>query len=338
MGLDKKTGYYSLREILGYNAKYNIVLSERGIGKSYGTKIFLMQQPGRFMCLYRQAPDMHQAMAEWTQPLIEQGYDPEDLLFDGNDKEGWVLRYKDEIKGYFRYLTQVNHIKQEIFPDDLDWVWFDEFIPIAYKKLPGIPSEGDALRTIVKTIEHDTIKSREEKGLRPLRVIMFANPFTWNNPLLAYFKIKPVYGVHRVGPDIVCELLRPIERSSDGKMTIDEFIGSDISKTQQWRDQCAFIPESWPKNLIPYMSIRLTDATFALYKKEGTNKIYLKKVDRHPWDPRTIRRIGTLEGLKEDEDCLEYWQFLDVFKGMCYRGRVWFFDLNTKFEFLNRLG
>lgn len=300
--------------------------------------MFLMEQPGTFMCLYRQAPDMHQAMAEWTSPLIEQGYDPADLEFVGSDKEGWQLMYQGEVKAFYRYLTQVNHIKQEVFPDDLNWVWFDEFIPLAYKKLPGIPSEGDALRTIVKTIEHDTIRSREEKGLKPVRVLMFANPFTWNNPLLAYFKVTPRYGIHRVGPDIVCELIEPLDRPDDGKPTIDDFIGSEISKTQQWREQCAFVVEQWPKNLTPNMSIRLEDKYFALYRKEGTNKMYVKRVNAHPWKAGEIQRFGSLAGLREDEDCLEYWQWLDVFKGMCYKGRVWFYDLNTKFEFLNALG
>ena len=45
MGVDKD-GYYTLRDILGYNCKVNIVLSDRGRGKSYGTKLFLMRQEG----------------------------------------------------------------------------------------------------------------------------------------------------------------------------------------------------------------------------------------------------------------------------------------------------
>ena len=35
MGIDKRTGYYSHREILGYGCKYNIVLSGRGPGKTW---------------------------------------------------------------------------------------------------------------------------------------------------------------------------------------------------------------------------------------------------------------------------------------------------------------
>ena len=57
MGIDKETGYYSLREILGYNAKWNFVLSDRGRGKTWGTKWFLINQKCAFMCLYRNTGD-----------------------------------------------------------------------------------------------------------------------------------------------------------------------------------------------------------------------------------------------------------------------------------------
>ena len=328
-------GYYSLREILGYNCKYNIVLSERGIGKSYGTKLFLMKQEGTFMCLFRQEPDMRLAMVDWVEPLIEQGYDPDSFAWEGSNREGWVLKVGGIPKGWFRYLTQVNHIKQEKFPDDMNWIWFDEFIPLVYKKLPGVSSEGDALRTIVKTVEHDTIRSREEKGLKPLRVLMFANPFTWNNPLLGYFKVKPQYGIHRVGPDIVCELVEPLERKKGGKMTVDDFLGNEVNKNQAWKDQMAFVLDSWPKGCEPYISMRLGTMYFAVYRKD--NKAYVKQVSGHKWSEKHVRVMGTLDGLRENEECIEYWKSLDVFRSMCYRGKVWFEDMNCKFNFMNNI-
>lgn len=326
------SGYYTLRGILGWNCKYNIVLSERGIGKSYGTKLFLMKQEGTFMCLYRQKTDMSLAMQDWCEPLLENGYDIEQFEWEGNDNDGWVLKYNGKSKGWFRYLTQVNHIKQEKFPDDMNWLWFDEFIPLVYKKLAGVTSEGDALRAIVKTIEHDTIHSRSEKGLKPLRVLMFANPFTWNNPLLGYFKVKPCYGIHKVGPEIVCELVEPIVKERSGKMTADEFLGDEVNRNQGWMEQRAFVFDVFPKECIPMYSFRLEDMYFHVYKK--MNKAYIKRADCHL---TTVEMFGTLSGLKEDEECIEYWKLLDAFKGMCYRGKVWFDSMNTKFEFMNRL-
>lgn len=330
-----KDGYYTLRGILGYNCKYNIVLSERGIGKSYGTKLFLMNQEGTFMCLYRQSSDMAYAMESWVDPLLEQGYHAEQFEWEGNDKEGWQLVYNGSVKGYFRYLTAVNHIKQEKFPDDLNWIWFDEFIPLVYKKLPGVVSEGDAIRAIVKTVEHDTIHTREEKGLKPVRVIMFANPFTWDNPILGYFKVRPRYGIHKVGPGVVVELIEPKVECKKGKMTVDQFLGDEVNKNQAWKDQQAFVLESWPKDCIPYMSMRLGTMYFAVYRKG--NKAYIKQTDRHIWKPEHVMVLGTLDGLKEYEECIEYWKSLNVFKGMCYKGKVWFDSLNTKFNFLNAI-
>ena len=203
MGIGKR-GYYTLRDILGYSCKYNLVLSDRGRGKSWAAKWFLIDQPGTFMALYRQSSDMQSAMASWLEPLLKgdddhAAMDAKAFEWEGNHKEGWCLKVWGETKGFFRYLTQVNHIKQEVFPDDLNWIWLDEFIPLVYKKLPGVVSEGDALRAIVKTVEHDTVHTREEKGLKPVRVLMFANPFTWNNPMLSYFKVLPRYGIYKIG-------------------------------------------------------------------------------------------------------------------------------------------
>lgn len=337
MGFDK-AGYYSLREILGYNCKYNLVLSERGIGKSYGTKLFLMQQEGRFMCLYRQQPDMRSAMGTWLDTLYENGYDAEEFEWEGNDKEGYVLKYHGAVKGYFRYMTAVNHIKQEKFPDDLNWVWLDEFIPLVYKKLPGVTSEGDAIRAIVKTIEHDSRHSREEKGLKPLRVLMFANPFTWDNPILRYFKVTPMYGIHRVGPDIVCEHVEPSESADTHgrKATVDDFLGDEVNKNRGWMDQISFIAEKWPKGMKPWMSMRFENDYFMLYRLEGTRKVFVEQTTKHD-DRGGVLRMGTLDGIKEDEEVYEYWKYKDVFMGMTYKGQVWYKDINTKFAFVNHL-
>lgn len=333
MGLDDN-GYYSLREILGYNCKYNIVLSDRGRGKSWGCKHFLMNQPGRFMCLYRTQPDMSMAIHDWIDPLVQSGHSEfGQFEWVGNDKQGWELHHNGSVKGYFRYLTQVNHIKQEVFPDDLDWVWFDEFIPLAWKKLGGIDSEGDAIRAIVKTIEHDTVHTREEKGLRPVRVLMFANPFTWNNPILSYFKVTPRYGIHRVGPGIVCELLPPYEApKKDNRMTTDEFLGDEVNRNQGWLDQMAFVGPVG-KGAEPVMSIRAGGFHFHMYQRESRR--WIRKATRHhegvEW------RWGVLDGLTPDEECLEKHPYVKVLQQACYKGQLTFEDVNTKFDFINTL-
>ena len=348
MGLDKQ-GYYSLREILGYGAKYNIILSDRGRGKSFGMKHFLMKQDGEFMCLYRQRPDMKSALQDWIKPLISKDkkdlpvYDPDDFAFDGSDEEGWSMTYQGEVKGYFRCLSEVNRVKQEVFPDTLNWVWLDEFIPLAWKKLQGIESEGDAIRTIVKTIEHDTIRSRTDKGLKEVRVIMIANPFNWNNPILSYFKINGLLGpgIHRAGPGVVWELLEPYEESrKTRKMTVDDFLGNEVNRNMGFINQGAFVAPI-PKGAIPYLSMRIRRQFFTIYRFGGS-RMWVKGASGHvdiysQYGGKVLMKFGTVDGLMEDETSLESSAVLERFKRMCFSGKMNFEDINVKFDCRNAI-
>lgn len=335
-------GYYTLRDILGYNAKYNIVLSDRGRGKSYGTKLFLMNQPGTAMCLYRTGFDMTSAMLDWIDPLIREGWDPEELEIEGTEKDGYHLLYREERKIWFRSISQVNRIKQEIFPDDMNWVWFDEFIPLAYKKLPGVENEGDAIRTIVKTIEHDTVHTREEKGLKPLRILMYANPFTWNNPLLSYFRIDPSkgYGIHKAGPGVVYEILEPMPEKKEGKQTAEDFLGNEINRNQGWMNEDAFVMPV-PKGANPVYSIRFADKYFTVY--QGNSAKWIVGKQRHTdiikqyAGKSVLQWIGTLDGLLEDEICIDKSPMAKRIKEDTYCGRFRFDNLNTKFDWLRCL-
>lgn len=343
MGIDPETGYYSLREILGYNAKWNIVLSDRGRGKSYGTKLFLMAQEGRFMALYRQQPDLEHALEDWLDPLVENGWSFDDFAWDGDVKGGYMnLLYRGEIKGYFRILTKVNAIKQEKFPDDLDWMWLDEFIPMAYKKLPGISSEGDAIRTIYKTIDHDSAHPKETRGFKPLRVLLFANPFTWDNPILSYFHVDGLLGpgIHRAGPGIVWEMLPPHEERNEARRREEEHLGSEVNRTMGFMQQAAFVGPI-PKGSVPVVSLRIRASFYLLYQSPDGLKLHVRRTKEHRnavsyYSGRKVR-VGTLEGLQEDEICLEDSRYLELWRRMIYRGMIGFEDINVKFDFIRDL-
>lgn len=331
-------GYYSLRAILGYGEQYNIVLSDRGRGKTWNTKMMLVHRPDKFMCLFRQEPDMTMAMKTWLDPLIRgdanhEPIDKERFSWDGNNKQGWQLMLDDEIKGYFRYLTAVNHIKHEVFPDDLNWVWMDEFIPLVYRKLPGVVSEGDAIRTIVKTIDHDSEHPREERGLTPVRVLLFANPFTWDNPILSYFHIRPKYGINRVGPGVVSEIIPPVDRKRS-KLTVDDFLGDEVNRNQGWQDELSFIAKK-PKGSYPLWSIRLVDKFFVIYSSNGV--MYVEEASAHHKADEQVYRYGTVDGLREDEINITASKRLKQLQEFAWSGMLKYSDINTKFDFLNRI-
>lgn len=329
-------GYYSYREILGYGAKWNFVLGDRGRGKSYGAKKMLLAQSGTFMCLYRNIADLELAVHDWLGPMYKEGYKPEQFEWESAGKTGGVnLLMNGVVKGYFRCITQVNHIKQEWFPDDLNWIFFDEFIPMVYRKLGGVGmSEGECLRVIYKTIDHDTAHSREERGLRPLRVILVANPFTWDNPILSYFHVLPTKpGISKVGPDIVCEMLEPYEKTQGGKKTVDDFLGDGVNRTQGWMDEGSFIGKM-PKGSKPFKSLRVDDRYYGFYKSGQSSLLYCKEIKGH----MNTMRYGSTKGLKEDEISIDkrrqgHTPKKDIFD-MIISGQIRFDNVNTKFNLL----
>lgn len=328
MGLDQD-GYYTLRDILGYNCKYNMVLSDRGRGKSYAAKRFLMEQPGTCMCLYRSSFDMASGRSGWLEDLDKLGYNLDAFEWVGSDKEGWILDYNGSHKAWFRYISQVNHIKQESFPDDMNWVWWDEFIPLAYKKLAGVPSEGDALRAIVKTIEHDSIRSREDKGLKPVRVLMFANPFTWNNPVLSYFHVIPRVGIWRAGPGVAVEMLASLPKAR--RNTVDGFLGDEVNKNQGWMDSMHFV-RAIPKGADFQASMRIGDSFYHRYKHQG--KSYVSKGTAHKGLPS--QWYGSQDGLREQEHLISR-SFADFLKKERY-ATLYYADVNVKYDYQRDIG
>lgn len=333
MGFDKD-GYWSPREILGYtDAKFMIILSDRGRGKTVALKNFMITQPGEFMALYRDSSDMAHAIQSWTDDLVRyKGFNAESFEFVGSEKDGFSLLYNGVVKGYFRYLSAVNHIKQEGFPDTLNFVWLDEFIPMVQKKLQGVKSEGDALRTIMKTIDHDSAHPRETRGYKPLRCFLVGNPHNWNNPLLSYFHVDAAvgYGVHRIGPGIVCEHIPPIEDLHVGGQTVDEFLGEEVHRADGWKAQVGFIRKI-PTGAVPIYSVRV-DRRFYHILKSSAGDVFVREADGHcpiKW------KYGTTEGMIPGEKNVLSGGFLKATQRRIQDGGFYYPDINVKFNFQN---
>lgn len=336
-----KNGYYTLRDILGYNCKVNVVLSDRGRGKTYDAKHMLINSESRSMCLFLDSEDMEKAMESWTDPLTESGeFAPERFTWEGT-RNTPTLCLDGEPKIYFRYITAVKHIKHEHFnqtePDKIiTWIWIDEFITPTTSKMRGVKSAGDAIRMIMKTCDHDTTHPRESRGLKPLRLLMIGNPFTWNdaNGLLAYFHIVPKkFGIQRMDTDIVLELLEP-DNTKSGKRSLDDVLGDEVNKNMSFLKEMTLV-EPVPKSSVPDISIRLGTLFFALYRAPNREN-WLKGVPKHV-NVKEGRTFGSMDGLQEGEICIEGTEVLKHLWKATYNSDVHFDTINTKFTWLNAL-
>lgn len=333
-----KNGYYTLRDILGYNCKVNVVLSDRGRGKTYDAKHLMMNTTGRNMCLYLDSEDMEKAIETWTDTLTESGeYKPEQFTWEGTQRTP-VLCVDGSPKVYFRYITAVKHIKHEHFnqtePDKIvEWIWIDEFITPTTMKMRGVKVPGDAIRMIMKTCDHDTSHPRETRGLKPLRLLMIGNPFTWNdaNGLLAYFHIVPKkFGIQRIDTDIVLELLEPDETKSK-KRTLDDVLGDEVNKNMSFLKEMTLVAPV-PKRSVPDISIRMGNQFYGVYKAPN-REMWVKGVSKHI-NVKETRIFGSMEGLMDNEVCLEGTDLIKHLWNATYNSDVHFDTINTKFSWL----
>ncbi len=334
-------GYYTFRDMLGYGAKWNILLSpQRGIGKTYGYKRKIMAAEGeQAMVVYRQKPDMEHARSHWLDDLTLKGpkekrYAADRFSWQGTSEGGYELLMDDEVKVYFRTMTSVNAIKNETFPETLSWMYVDEFIPLAWKKLPGIQSEGETIETIADTIDHDTVHPRTERGFKPLRVILIANPFTFDNPILSYFGVNGLLGPgiwkstkHR---SVVWEYL------PEGKGKENAISNVANRSAAKMAGTAAFV-EPAPKGSVPVFSVRIVDKYFLFREYGYTGLHYVSETDGHQVPAGRRKRYGTLEGLQEEETAVEVVQMLDRILNEASRGLLRYADVNCKFDLLTRL-
>lgn len=244
---------------------------------------------------------MNSAVYSWLEPLIHPApldnhkpFDISQFKFVGNvvAKNLYFEDDPDPI-AYFRTVENVNKIKQEVFNFKTSWVWFDEYLPMAWTKLRGVPNEGDAIRTIVDTIDHDTAHPKEKLGYPPLRTIMYGNFNSISSPLLKYFGVKPFqYGIYRVNRDVVVETVMP----DMDKLNDLGGLSADVRQCYLATDENSYV-RNIPKNSTPSMSIRIEKHFYVFYWSDVTRHTYIQSSKKHVG----AHRYGTLEGLQENE-------------------------------------
>lgn len=190
MNSTKKKKYYSLKNILKYNAQYNILIGQRSNGKSYAVKEKILKDAyndiGKFVYMRRYKEDIK------TSNVCSYFNDmPIEKITNGQYSGVYVLRgiiyfcnYDDDLKpikgkeiGRAVALNLMESYKSQTFPDTVNLV-FEEFVT---KKL-YIPDEPRELQNFVSTIARD----------RNISVWMIANTISRVCPYFGEWGLKNI--------------------------------------------------------------------------------------------------------------------------------------------------
>lgn len=345
-----KNGYISFVVLMSFLARIMVLLSDRGLGKSHGFRKFLLKHyllfGHRFVCLYRTKNDRDAAIGSW----LEQFFNPPgNETFGPFNREDFKWRkakncvelyYKNDKTpiGYFLCIAHINAIKQMVFPDSIRWGWWDEILPEAWTKLPGIEDEGLAVLKIMDTIEHDTLNRKLINGYPRVRWMFFGNISNLQSPILQFLGISPFkYGVYRgklngeASRDVIIERIPPV---------INEKLGDYSNAARIYtldNNEMAYVCSKTSNATLKYSLRVRVEQESKYYHFYINNGVYwINQATKHKGN---IRR-GTVLGKRPDEVTLQdtatsSWR--KYYIKLYANGYLYFNSPYTKLNFINDL-
>lgn len=181
--------YFTLQKILSYNALINIILGERGVGKSYDAKKFVakrfINKNEQFVYLRRYKTELKESMKNnnfWQQILNDKDDEMKNIMQHhkfSNDKNTMFI--DDKICGYAIPLSVANILKSSTY-DKVTTIIFDEFI-IDKGNYHYLQNEVIQFLDVIETVAR----------LRNIRIIMLGNAISITNPYFTFFDLSLPY-------------------------------------------------------------------------------------------------------------------------------------------------
>lgn len=178
--------YWSINKLLSYNALFNFVIGERGVGKSYGAKVYVannfIKKGEEFVYIRRYKTELKSAMMKQTHPIFFEQIqnDPKFKNYKLSNKKD-VMTINNKICGYAIPLSTANILKSSTY-DKVTTIIFDEFC-IDKGNYHYLQNEVVQLLELFETISR----------LRDIKIIFLGNAISITNPYFEYFNISLPY-------------------------------------------------------------------------------------------------------------------------------------------------
>ena len=173
--------FFDIQKILSYNALLNILIGERGCGKTFGCSKFCISQfikkGDEFIYLRRFKSDLKKSSSKFFSAIISENIFPDhELKVKGN-----TFLIDGKTAGYSFALTESQSLKSSNFPK-VKYIIFDEFI-IENNSQHYLKNEVESFLSFVETVAR----------LRDIKIFLLGNACTEINPYFIYFNLTLPY-------------------------------------------------------------------------------------------------------------------------------------------------
>lgn len=197
--------FYDISRVLTYNAYFNFLIGERGVGKTFSAKKFVvnkfLKKKEQFIYLRRYKTEIDKAKKTFFHDLV--------FLFPKHsfDIKGDTFLIDGEIAGFAIPLSTANILKSVCY-NNVSTIIFDEFI-IDKGCYHYLSNETNTFLEFCETV----FRLRDN-----VRVLFLANAITQTNPYFLYFNLTP-------------------DNRTDIKLYNDGLILLQIMKNEEYRER-----------------------------------------------------------------------------------------------------
>lgn len=256
--------WWDVNRTLSYNKLLNFVVGGRGIGKTYGTKKFLinryMKTGERFIYIRRYQADLEKALPTFFSGVVDDYPDYEFTV----GKQGYILANGIEM-GYAFPLSLSRKLKGTMF-DNYKWLMFDEFLEEDESRSGYLKNEVGVFRNLYETV------FRMTDG----RCLFLANAVKFFNPYFNAYKLElPYNGRYKVYDDILVELIRDsVYASVKGRTRmgrLDSLTGyAQYAYQSDFKDLNHEFIRPKPNDLVYLQTCILFGERYGLYRQPAT--------------------------------------------------------------------
>lgn len=237
--------FYNFTNVLSYNALFNFILGERGVGKTYGALKFVINRfiksGEQFVYLRRYKSELKKSVPHLFDAIVQNEEFPDNNLFVKGD----TMYIDGKVAGYAIALSTSNILKSTSF-SKVKTIIYDEFL-IDRGTYHYLSNEIISFLDLYETIAR----------LREVRVLFLGNAISQANPYFTYFDLhlpyNSTFATFRDGLIVVNYIknleYREVKKNSKfGKLIEDTSYSKYAIENEFLRDSNYFIKHKTPNS------------------------------------------------------------------------------------------
>ena len=178
--------YYNFDKLFSYPFYFAFVVSERGVGKTFGSKVAMLKKflkkGDEFIYVRRYKTELDSALSTFWSDIQSNGYFEDYDLRVKRNKMLTKFTCNGEVCGYAVPLSTSSILKSTAFPK-VKTIVFDEFMLNDSGSYKYLKDEVTLFLDLVETVAR----------LRDIQVIFLGNALSITNPYFTYFNIELPY-------------------------------------------------------------------------------------------------------------------------------------------------